>query len=83
MQFNIVIEQDEDGRYVVECLDLPGCLSEGETRDEALQNISEAIVGCLKSRLKALLQQDRLWGGVPEQGKITVQMDLTGALRYA
>jgi hypothetical protein len=31
MQFNIVIERDEDGRYVAECLDLPGCLSEGES----------------------------------------------------
>ncbi|MCX6028660.1 MAG: type II toxin-antitoxin system HicB family antitoxin [Chloroflexi bacterium] len=49
-----MIEQDEDGRYVVECLDLPGCLSEGETMKDALENISEAIVGCLKSRLKSL-----------------------------
>ncbi len=52
MQFNIVIERDEDGRYVAECMDLPGCLSEGETLEEALENISEAILGCVKSRLK-------------------------------
>jgi len=51
MQFNIVIERDEDGRYVVECLDLPGCLSDGEKMEEALENISEAIIGCLESRL--------------------------------
>ncbi len=61
MQFNIVIEQDQDGRYVVECLDLPGCLSEGETMEEALENISEAIIGCLESRLKTLLLEKHLW----------------------
>mgnify|MGYP001069777947 CR=1 FL=1 len=83
MQFNIVIEQDEEGRYVVECLDLPGCLSEGETMSEALENISEAIVGCLKSRLKSLLEEKQLWGEVPKEGKITVQMDMSGSLRYA
>jgi predicted RNase H-like HicB family nuclease len=57
MQFNIVIERDEDGRYVAECMDLPGCLSEGETLEEALENISEAILGCVKSRLKLLLEK--------------------------
>jgi predicted RNase H-like HicB family nuclease len=38
---------------VAECADLPGCLSEGDTLEEAIENISDAIVGCLKSRLKA------------------------------
>ena len=52
MRFNITIEQDEDGRFVAECTDLPGCLSEGDTVEEAISNINEAIVGCLKSRLK-------------------------------
>jgi predicted RNase H-like HicB family nuclease len=52
MKFHIAIERDEDGRYVAECTDLPGCLSEGDTLEEAMENISEAIVGCLKSRLK-------------------------------
>lgn len=52
MKFHITIERDEDGRYVAECTDLPGCLSEGDSIEEAVENISEAIVGCLKSRLK-------------------------------
>ncbi len=52
MKFHITIERDEDGIYVAECTDLPGCLSEGEIVEEALENISEAIIGCLKSRLK-------------------------------
>lgn len=52
MKFHITIERDEDGRYVAECTDLPGCLSEGDSLEEAVENISDAIVGCLKSRLK-------------------------------
>lgn len=83
MQFNIVIEQDEDNRYVVECLDLPGCLSEGESIEEAMENISEAIIGCLESRLKTLLVENRSWVGMPTEGKVAMQMDLNGALRYA
>ena len=51
MRFSITIEKDEEGRYVVECTDLPGCLAEGDTVEEAIRNINEAIVGCLKSKL--------------------------------
>ncbi|MDO8841915.1 type II toxin-antitoxin system HicB family antitoxin [Methanocalculus sp.] len=36
----------------MECTDLPGCMSEGETLKEAIENIHEAIIGCLSSRLK-------------------------------
>ena len=82
MQFNIVIERDENGRYVAECLDLPGCLSEGENMEEALENISEAILGCLKSRLKSLLEKQP-WVGIPAEDKVTMQFDVSGALRYA
>lgn len=52
MKFNIIIEKDYEGRYVAECPDLPGCLSEGESLEDASENINEAIVGCQKSRLK-------------------------------
>ncbi len=83
MQFNIVIERDEESRYVVECLDLPGCLSEGETLEEAVANISEAIMGCLESRLKTLLAKKHPWSEMLQEDKIAVQMDLSGALRYA
>ena len=48
MEFHITIERDEDERYVAECTDLPGCLSEGETMEETMENISEAIIRCLK-----------------------------------
>jgi len=45
MKLNIVIEQDESGYYVAEAPALPGCLSQGKTREEALTNIKEAIEG--------------------------------------
>ncbi len=49
MKFRVVIEQDEDGVFVAECPSLPGCISQGMTRAEALANIKDAIVGYLAS----------------------------------
>ena len=43
MKYRVVIEQDEDGKFVAECPSLPGCVSQGETREEAIGNIREAI----------------------------------------
>ena len=49
MKLRIVIEQDEDGIFVAECPTLPGCISQGKTRSEALENIKDAIKGYLES----------------------------------
>ena len=43
MKYRIIIEQDEDGVYVAEYPTLPGCISQGVTRKEAIQNIKDAI----------------------------------------
>lgn len=43
MKYRVSIEQDEDGFFVVETPDLPGCVSQGKTREEALENIKDAI----------------------------------------
>ena len=43
MEFKILIEQDEDGWYVVTVPALPGCVSQGRTEEEAKRNIAEAI----------------------------------------
>jgi predicted RNase H-like HicB family nuclease len=75
MKLKITIERDEDGRLVAECLDLPGCLSDGETLEEALENINEAIIGCLKSRLKTAGEKLK----IPSfNGKLDISIDLTG-----
>lgn len=52
MRYRVVIEQDEDGVYVAEVPALPGCISQGKTRSEAIDNVKEAISGYLES-LKA------------------------------
>lgn len=43
MRFKVVLEPSEDGGYTVYVPSLPGCISEGETAQEALKNIQEAI----------------------------------------
>ena len=48
-RYRVLIEQDEDGVFVAECPSLPGCISQGATRAEALANIADAIQGYLKS----------------------------------
>ena len=43
MQLRVVLEPSDDGGYTVLVPALPGCISEGETREEALEHIQEAI----------------------------------------
>jgi len=43
MKLQVVLEPSEEGGFTVSVPSLPGCISEGETREEALRNISEAI----------------------------------------
>lgn len=50
MKFPVTIDRDEDGVWVVECPSIPGCVSQGQTRDEALKSIEEAIALCLEVR---------------------------------
>ena len=52
IRYRIIIEQDEDGVFVAECPVLPGCVSQGSTRDEAVANIKDAIAGYLESLRK-------------------------------
>lgn len=50
MKFSITIDRDEDGIWVVECPSIPGCVSQGKTKDEALESIQDAIYQCLLVR---------------------------------
>lgn len=49
MKYRVLIEQDEDGVFVAEVPALPGCISEGHTRAEAVENVKEAIAAYLES----------------------------------
>jgi len=50
VKFVVTIDRDEDGVWVVECPSIPGCVSQGTTREEALENVKDAIVACLTVR---------------------------------
>jgi len=50
MKFMVTLDRDEDGIWVVECPSIPGCVSQGRSREEALENIREAISLCLETR---------------------------------
>ncbi len=50
MKFHVTLERDEDGVWVVECPAIPGCVSQGQTKEEALENVREAIQLCLEVR---------------------------------
>jgi len=52
MKFRISIEKDEDGTFVAECPTLPGCVSQGNTRMEAINNIKDAVKGYIESLKK-------------------------------
>lgn len=52
MKFRVLIEQDEDGVFVATCPSLPGCVSQGRTRDEARANVQDAMAGYLASLKK-------------------------------
>ena len=50
MKFSTVIDRDEDGVWIAECPAIPGCVSQGHTKEEALENIKDAISACLEVR---------------------------------
>ncbi len=56
----VILYPGEDGYWVVECPSLPGCISQGKTKEEAIRNIKEAIQGYI-----AALEEDGL--PVPEE----------------
>ncbi len=69
MRYTVILEQETDGGYVVNVPALPGCVSQGDTRAEALENIREAI---------ALYVQDCREAGDPvptEAGKEFVDIE--------
>jgi predicted RNase H-like HicB family nuclease len=49
-EFPVILTPDEGGGFVVSCPVIPGCISQGDTRDEALANVREAIELCLENR---------------------------------
>ncbi len=48
MKFQILIQRDEDGKYIASCPAIKGCHTQGDTYEEALENIQEAIELCVE-----------------------------------
>jgi predicted RNase H-like HicB family nuclease len=67
MTFLVTLEPGDDGYIVAECPALPGCVSQGRTREEALANIREAIQGVIEVRRKHGIP-------IPEESLIEVEV---------
>ena len=50
MKLMVTIDRDEDGVWIVECPSVPGCVSQGQSKEEALENIRDAIALCIEAR---------------------------------
>ena len=50
MKYLVTLDRDEDGVWVAECPAIPGCVSQGQSREEALENVQDAIKLCLDVR---------------------------------
>jgi|SRR3989344_2004517 len=68
-KFHVLIEQDEDGGYIGKVPELQGCLSQGDTLDELMKNIREAIELCLEvgaERKEKIYEENAKFVGVQE-----------------
>ena len=63
MKYTVILEKEEECGYSAQCLELPGAISQGETKEEALRNIKEAIVAVLE----VLTQEAKVLGAVAER----------------
>ena len=52
MRFTIKLEESDEGGYTAQCLEIPAAISEGDTKEEALENIKEAIQLVLEVQVK-------------------------------
>ncbi len=69
MNFKVILQEAEDGGYIVSCPALSGCHSQGDSMEEALENIKEAIAGCLESLAD---ERTRLLGASGRVVEVTV-----------
>lgn len=60
MKLKVVVHEAEEGGFWAEIPAIPGCATQGETFEELLQNIYEAVEGCLNVDLKSIESSDRV-----------------------
>ncbi|MFA7133936.1 MAG: type II toxin-antitoxin system HicB family antitoxin, partial [archaeon] len=52
MDYKVLLYKDQNGLFIAECVDLPGCISDGKTKQAAITNVKEAILAYLESVVK-------------------------------
>jgi predicted RNase H-like HicB family nuclease len=55
MTLKIILEKGADGYIIAECPQIPGCMSQGKTKEEALANIKDAVQACLKVMMEDMI----------------------------
>jgi predicted RNase H-like HicB family nuclease len=61
LKLSVVVHKDElDGGFIAECLDIPGCISQGETETEANQNLADAVTACITVMIEGQLKRTPL-----------------------
>ncbi len=79
LTLNILFRRDEDGTVVAECLEIPGCMSQGNTEDETKANIVDAINDCLAVMMEDAISAGRCssesfnFVGIEKQEKVQVE----------
>ncbi len=63
MKFLVTVDRDEDGVWVAECPAIPGCVSQGDSREEAVASIRAAVVLCLEARAERACLSPKRPGG--------------------
>lgn len=59
-KFTVILREETEGGYSAQCIDLPGAISQGDTRKQAIANIREAIEGYLEAFPEELNQLPRI-----------------------
>lgn len=57
MRFRVALEPQPEGGFTAQCIEIPGAITQGETEEEALENIQEAILLVLESRRDQAVQR--------------------------
>ena len=73
MKITVTIDRDEDGVWIAECPSIPGCVSQGDTKGEALVNIRKAIKLCLEVRPEAVTSRVRQLQGISDRQQLLLE----------
>jgi len=71
MRFNVTLDRDEDGIWIVECPSIPGCVSQGQTKEEALENITNLFKELFRGFVdrgifRTFLDSTTIWYVIPK-----------------